>query len=88
MSSTGADQPELSLPGLVRAEARRATRPKPRAPLTPADPDPVAQVLVDVPLAHLDRPFDYVVPQTMAALACPGPGSRCASPARTSTASS
>ena len=28
----------------------------------PADVDPVARVLVDVPLAHLDRPFDYAVP--------------------------
>ena len=24
--------------------------------------DPVARVVVDVPLAHLDRPFDYLVP--------------------------
>jgi primosomal protein N' (replication factor Y) len=27
---------------------------------------PVAQVAVDVPLAHLDRPFDYLVPDTLA----------------------
>jgi primosomal protein N' (replication factor Y) len=27
----------------------------------------VAQVAVDVPLAHLDRPFDYAVPEDMAA---------------------
>jgi primosomal protein N' (replication factor Y) len=33
---------------------------------------PVARVLVDVPLAHLDRPFDYTVPATMAADAQPG----------------
>ena len=29
-------------------------------------------MLVDVPLAHLDRPFDYPVPATMADDAVPG----------------
>ncbi len=33
---------------------------------------PVARVLVDVPLAHLDRPFDYLVPQRLADQAVPG----------------
>jgi len=33
---------------------------------------PVAQVAVDVPLAHLDRPFDYLVPDTLAEQAQPG----------------
>ena len=33
---------------------------------------PVARVLVDVPFAHLDRPFDYLVPASMAAGAVPG----------------
>lgn len=33
---------------------------------------PVARVAVDVPLAHLDRPFDYAVPDDLAALAVPG----------------
>lgn len=37
-----------------------------------AEVDPVAQVLVDVPLAHLDRPFDYLVPASMAETARPG----------------
>ncbi|WP_231917069.1 primosomal protein N' [Nocardioides scoriae] len=37
-----------------------------------AEVDPVARVLVDVPLAHLDRPFDYAVPATMADAARPG----------------
>ena len=35
----------------------------------PAEPlaavDPVAEVVVDVPLAHLDRPFEYAVPASM-----------------------
>jgi primosomal protein N' (replication factor Y) len=29
-------------------------------------------VLVDVPLAHLDRPFDYLVPERMSESAAPG----------------
>lgn len=33
---------------------------------------PVAQVAVDVSLAHLDRPFDYLVPDSLDELARPG----------------
>jgi primosomal protein N' (replication factor Y) len=33
---------------------------------------PVARVAVDLPLAHLDRPFDYEVPATLDADAVPG----------------
>ena len=33
---------------------------------------PVARVAVDVPLAHLDRPFDYLVPARLAEAAVPG----------------
>lgn len=33
---------------------------------------PVARVAVDVPLAHLDRPFDYLVPQNLHEAAVPG----------------
>ena len=33
---------------------------------------PVARVVLDVPLAHLDRPFDYLVPAGMAGAAQPG----------------
>ena len=47
--------------------ARRAAR-----QVTPADDLPVARVAVDVSLAHLDRPFDYLVPQRLAAAAVPG----------------
>ena len=42
------------------------------AAAAPAAVDPVARVLVDVPLAHLDRPFDYLVPAAMADDALPG----------------
>ena len=33
---------------------------------------PVARVAVDISLAHLDRPFDYLVPASMDATAVPG----------------
>ncbi|RKS77786.1 replication restart DNA helicase PriA [Motilibacter peucedani] len=54
---------------LVREEVRRA-RPAPPDPV--AAEAPVARVVVDVSLAHLDRPFDYLVPQSLAASAVPG----------------
>ncbi|HEV7655482.1 MAG TPA: hypothetical protein VGP36_12230, partial [Mycobacteriales bacterium] len=41
------------------AAPRRAGRPEVREP---AGVEPVARVVVDVPLAHLDRVFDYLVP--------------------------
>ncbi|MCW2786267.1 MAG: hypothetical protein JWP74_2784 [Marmoricola sp.] len=63
---------QLSLPGLVRAEARKARPPTAKKPVERAEVDPIAQVLVDLPLAHLDRPFDYAVPAAMAATALPG----------------
>jgi primosomal protein N' (replication factor Y) (superfamily II helicase) len=43
-----------------------------RAPEPTTDDLPVARVLLDVPLPHLDRPFDYLVPASMAAAAVPG----------------
>ncbi|HEX8003556.1 MAG TPA: primosomal protein N' [Mycobacteriales bacterium] len=33
---------------------------------------PVARIAVDVPLAHLDRPFDYAVPEALDAAVVPG----------------
>src|SRR5262245_23304019 len=38
----------------------------------PAANLPVARVYVDVPLAHLDRPFDYLVPEQLDEAAVPG----------------
>jgi primosomal protein N' (replication factor Y) len=46
----------------------------PRAGRVPAAVDPVARLMVDVPLAHLDRPFDYLVPDALDDDV--GPGSR------------
>ncbi len=40
--------------------------------LKPASSDPVARIAVDISLAHLDRTFDYLVPERLDALACPG----------------
>ena len=71
------DQPEL-LPGMVRDEVRKSrakaarARTKQAASAVLAPVDPVARVLVDVPLAHLDKPFDYAVPATMSDAAVPG----------------
>ncbi len=65
------------LPGLrasvadSRAKAA-ATRKARAARWTPATDEPIARVLLDVPLAHLDRPYDYGVPIEMAETARPG----------------
>ena len=72
--TTGEDEQPALLPApeRVKAVARKATPPKERKAVPPAEVDPVARVLVDVALAHLDRPFDYAVPETMSADAQPG----------------
>ena len=73
-----ADEPDAALPGLARAAARksgaaaRARRAKQAAPVELAEVDPVARVVVDLPLAHLDRTFDYAVPASMSEQAVPG----------------
>jgi primosomal protein N' (replication factor Y) (superfamily II helicase) len=65
--------PELAR---VRDEARRAgerTAAKEKGPQVVVAPElPVARVLVDLPLAHLDREFDYLVPESMHADVVPG----------------
>ncbi|MCW2793714.1 MAG: hypothetical protein JWO76_2812 [Nocardioides sp.] len=69
---------QFELPVLVRKQVRDArartarARKKQAAAAEVAAVDPVARVLVDVPLAHLDRPFDYSVPAAMADTAVPG----------------
>ncbi len=67
------EQPEL-VPGLVRAQvkAARTRAAKASAPVTTASVDPVARVLVDTGLAHLDRTFDYLVPASLSEEAVPG----------------
>jgi len=55
-----------------RARAARTERARTGRRGPPAEHLPVARIAVDVPLAHLDRPFDYLVPQRLAAAAVPG----------------
>src|SRR3546814_19167273 len=65
------EQPEL-LAGLARATVRAQKGPAKKAVVITAV-NPVARVLVDLPLAHPYPPFDYAVPQTLADTAVPRP---------------
>ncbi|MGA5699514.1 primosomal protein N' [Peterkaempfera bronchialis] len=56
---------------LLRETVRKA-RPRARGPQPLADDLPVARVLVDKGLAHLDQYYDYAVPAKMAETARPG----------------
>ena len=67
------------LPGLGVELARRTVRPSTKdkagtatAGRAPAPTRPVARVVLDNPLPHLDRVFDYLVPAELADLAVPG----------------
>lgn len=66
---TQADQAPEQL-ALLRTAARRSRPPPPAA--VAASSRPVARVAVDVALAHLDRPFDYLVPAELDRAAQPG----------------
>ncbi|HEY3534922.1 MAG TPA: primosome assembly protein PriA, partial [Pedococcus sp.] len=55
---------------LIRASLPR--RPRASPPEAAASTDPVASVVVDTGLAHLDRPFEYSVPASLADAAVPG----------------
>jgi primosomal protein N' (replication factor Y) (superfamily II helicase) len=73
------DSEQLSLAGAAVAPPReRSSGPAAASPTLPrdgslaAEVDPVALVLVDVGLPHLDRPFEYLVPAAMADLGVPG----------------
>lgn len=57
---------------LLRATVRAARTRPPRAGREPAADRPIARVAVDVTLAHLGRPFDYLVSVEQAAAAEPG----------------
>src|SRR6201996_8649442 len=50
----------------------RSRKSKDTRTLRPAAERPVARIAVDTPLAHLDRPFDYLVPERLADQARPG----------------
>ncbi|MTD55910.1 primosomal protein N' [Amycolatopsis pithecellobii] len=57
-------------------QAKKPVGGKPKAPRKgkqqAAETNPVARIVVDVPLAHLDRTFDYQVPDKLDADAVPG----------------
>ncbi|MBO3093426.1 primosomal protein N' [Cellulomonas dongxiuzhuiae] len=59
-------------PALAGLEVPRARRRRLPAPPGPASRLPVARVCVDLAPPHLDRPFEYVVPETLDAAAQPG----------------
>lgn len=63
------DDGQLEL--IPAAVPRRRTKAAPSAPEAAAAL-PVARVVVDSPLAHLDRPFDYLVPTMLDADVVPG----------------
>ena len=63
------EQPDHQQLTLLKSEVR-SRRPRPVA--GPAPELPVARVLVDLPLAHLNRPFDYTVPAPLHEQARPG----------------
>jgi primosomal protein N' (replication factor Y) (superfamily II helicase) len=62
---TRGDNPAVASPR-AKKPARRAADRRPAAEL------PVASVAVDISLPHLDRPFDYLVPESLAGSAVPG----------------
>lgn len=64
--------PLWDLPAAKPAAGRSARKSSARGQQRPAELDPIARVVVDVPLAHLDRTFDYQVPDRLAEAAVPG----------------
>ena len=72
MTSEGADRVGEQL-SMVRAVSSPRGRSRVLPPVqAAATVDPVALILVDLGLPHLDRPFEYLVPASMADLAVPG----------------
>jgi primosomal protein N' (replication factor Y) len=58
--------------GARRSAGSRGRPRRARAAQVPTERLPVARVAVDVSLPHLDRPFDYLVPEGLAEIARPG----------------
>lgn len=63
------DQEKAQQPALLDALSSPAA---PRLPAGAADHEPVAQVLLETAVPHLDRPFDYAVPEDSAEQVVPG----------------
>ena len=67
-----AEPDQLSAVRTALHESRARATGHPGDPDAAAPVDPVASVVVDTGLAHLDRPFEYLVPVGMAEAARPG----------------
>jgi primosomal protein N' (replication factor Y) (superfamily II helicase) len=65
---------EISPPKDAKSEKSpgKGKKSKDTRTLRPAADKPVARIAVDMPLPHLDRPFDYLVPERLASQARPG----------------
>ena len=70
--AAGAWGEQLTLAGVAEPRPVPARRTATRADAGPASDRPIARVCVDLPLPHLDRPFEYLVPEAMSAGAQPG----------------
>ncbi len=66
-SPTSPRSPISSRPSKPRTRGVRTPGAK-----VPADIEPVARIAVELSLPHLDRPFDYLVPEQLAASVVPG----------------
>ncbi|WP_407343009.1 hypothetical protein [Pengzhenrongella phosphoraccumulans] len=64
------DGVQLTLAGLPGPRAAR--RPRSAVAVEIAERLPVARVCIDLPPAHLDRPFEYLVPAALDDVALPG----------------
>ena len=56
----------------AQVQARKRAARRPPASREPAATLPVARVAVDVSLPHLDRPFEYLIPEPLSQAAVPG----------------
>ncbi len=63
---------QLSLDAGKSANSSRKSKKHPKPVIALAETNPVASVAVDISLPHLDRPFDYNVPESMSQTAQPG----------------
>lgn len=72
MTHTGPSSDDDALLPLDAVRERPAPAPPARGVPEPAATLPVARIAVDMPLPHLDRPFDYLVPAPLDADAVPG----------------
>lgn len=69
---TGEQMVLAGLPEPVAPGSRRSTRRRAPGGIEPAAHRPVARVCIDLPPPHLDRPFEYLVPQPLSGDAVPG----------------